>query len=196
MDEQRPLSMTTYYGCMHAFVSVFTGEMTMVRDLVVRLEGQRPMRAFGWQAALDRALRRAAAILGRWGHLNEGFETRVRVDDIERRIYGQSPLSAEKSAQTARKLSETMRRLRDHVEGTQVYGAQDVRWISGVAEEMAQAIGAEVKTASLVAGYLERGAPDAQRARPPEAPEKGESLSAYFRAFSIARDDFRADLDG
>lgn len=196
MDEQRPLSMTTYYGCMRAFVSVFTGEMAMVRDLAARLEGQRPTRAFGWQAALDRALRRAAAILERWGGLNDRFEERIRVDDLERRIYGQSPLSAEKSARIARTLSETMGRLRDRVQEVEFYGPEDVRWISGVADEMARAIGAEAKTASLVAGYLERGAPNARRppADRPES-EKGESLAACFRAFSKAQDDFRADLE-
>lgn len=198
MDTRKPLSVTTYYGCMHAFARVFAGEMAMVRDLVVRLEGQSPLRAFGWQAALDRALRRGANILERWKALNEVFEERVSADDMERRIYGQSAISPASSAQAARRLSGTLRAVRDHLQEVQVYSSEDVRWVSGAAEDMAQAIGAEARTSSLVEDYLERGTPEARKTRAstssPNAQE-GESLSSYLEVFSQARDEFRAGLD-
>lgn len=198
MDQRRPLSMTTYYGCMRAFVSVFTGELAMVGDLVSRLEGQRLTRAFGWQSALERALRRASTILERWKGLCEEVVVRLQPDELERRIYGQNPLSGAKSLQIASDLSDRMRRLCDHLQDLDAVGPQDVRWVSGVAREMVQAIDAEARTASLVSSYLERGASDPRKspaAEPPSDAEKGETLAGCLRAFLAAQDGFREDLE-
>lgn len=195
MDERESMSMTAYYGCMHAFVNVFAGEMTMVRDLAARLEGQTPLRAFGWQAALDRARSRATQAAERWALLNERFEGKVSPDPFERRVYGQG--SVTKAARTARALVEKLRELNRFIDGMKAYDAEGVRRICGVAEEMAQAIGAEVKVSSLIAAYLERGRSDGQKARQEGgAGDEGEAISAYFRAFFRARDAFRAGLDG
>jgi hypothetical protein len=204
MDEQESMSMTTYYGCMHAFVNVFMGEMAMVRDLVVRLEGQDPLKAFGWQTALDRARNRATLIVERWRRLNETFEERVSMDEFERRVYGQSPASATKAAQTARELVEMLGKFNSFIDGLQTYDAEDVRLICGMADEMVQSIGEETKASSLVAAYLDRGTPDAQKVRPDgeQFPAGllgieggGEPVSVYFHTFFNARDDFRAELD-
>ena len=202
MDGREPMSMTAYYGRMHAFVSVLTGEMAMVRDLVACLEGQNPLRAFGWQAALDRARRRATRAVEGWRLLNETFEERVNVEAFERRIYGQNPTSAQKSARTAQGLTEMLVKLNGHIDGLDAYDAEDVRFISGLAGEMAQSISEEARASSFVADCLERGATQKTRqegqhlpAAPP-AIEDGESISTCFHAFVKARDDFRADLDG
>ena len=193
MDERDSMSMTAYYGHMHAFVRVFTGEVAMVRDLAGRLEGQTPLRAFGWQAALDRARNRATRAVGQWAFLNERFEGKVTPDPFERRVYGQR--SVTKTAQTAQELAEKLGDLNRFIDGLRVYGAEEVRWICSLAGEMAQAVSEEAKSSSLVAAYLERGAPDGQRARQ-EGGEGDESISGYFETFFRAGDQFRAGLEG
>lgn len=197
MDERDSMSMTAYYGHMHAFVRVFTGEMTMVRDLAGRLEGQTPLRAFGWQAALDRARHRATRAVAQWAFLNERFEGKVNPDPFERRVYGQR--SVAKTTQTAQELAEKLGSLNRFIDELRVYGAEDVRWVCNRADEMAQAVSEEAKSSSLVAAYLERGAPDGQRARQggdAGGEEGSESTSAYFETFFRAQDAFRAGLEG
>jgi hypothetical protein len=194
MDERDSMSMTAYYGQMHAFVRVFTGEVVMVRDLAGRLEGQTPLRAFGWQAALDRARTRATRAVTQWASLNARFDGKVNPDPFERRVYGERSIA--KTAQTAQALAEKLEGLNRFIDGLQAYGAEDVRWICTLADEMAQAVGEEAKSSSLVASYLERGAPDGGRARQEgEGGEGRETLSAYFEAFFRAGDAFRAGLE-
>jgi hypothetical protein len=101
MDERESVSMTVYYGYMHAFAHVLVGEMAMVRGLAARLEGQTPLRAFGWQAALNRARSRATQAAERWALLNERFGEKVSPDPFERRVYGQGPALLTKAARTA-----------------------------------------------------------------------------------------------
>jgi len=198
MDEQASMSMTIYYGFMHAFVSVFTGEMSVARDLAARLEGQSPLRAFGWQAALDRARRRATQAAERWVSLNERFDGKVSPDAFERRVYGQNPASTTQTAQAARRLLGLLAAFNRLIDGVQTYGAEEVRQIRCLAEEMTRAVGGEAKASSLVAAYLERGALDAQKVRPEAGPGVDEGgggrVSAYFEAFSGARDRFRRGL--
>jgi hypothetical protein len=186
-------SLTRYYGCMHAFASAFAGEVAMVRDLVGRLEGQRPLTAFGWQAALDRARGRATVVLDRWRRLNEALEGGVASDAFERRVFGGNPVTPETATRTARALTKTMEILNGRIDELRAYGGEDVRWISGLAEEMLGAIGPEARASGLVAGYLERGAPGDGKL-PADGGDR--LLASYYRAFSEARDEFRAGLDG
>ena len=200
MGEPRSVSMTAYYGCMHAFVNVFTGEMAMARDLAARLEGQGPLRAFGWQVALDRARGRATRAAERWKTLNERFDGKVNPDAFERRVYGQNPASTTKAAQTARELVGRLGAFNRFIDGLQAYRAEDVRRICGMADEMTQAVAEDSKASSLVAAYLGRGAPDAEKGPPKTGQVPGgegrEAVSAYFEAFLRAQDGFRAGLEG
>jgi hypothetical protein len=179
---------------MHAFAHVLVGEMAMVRSLAARLEGQTPLRAFGWQAALNRARSRATQAAERWALLNERFGERVNPDPFERRIYGQGPALLTKAARTAREIVKKLRELNRFIDGVQTYDAEGVRRICGVVEEMAQAVRAEVQAATLVAAYLERGGPDGARQ---EGGVDGarEQISAYAHTFFRARDAFRAGLN-
>lgn len=197
MVERDSVSMTAYYGYMHAFVNVFAGEMAMVRDLTGRLEGQTPLRAFGWQTALDRARGRATWAVARWAFLNERFGGKVRSDPFERRVYGQSPASVKKAAQTALELTEKLGSLNRFIDGVRAYDAEGVRWICNLADEVTRSVSAEAKSSSLVAVYLERGAPDGARQGGDAGEEEGSgSISSYFEAFFRAGDAFRAGLDG
>lgn len=195
MDGRESTSMTAYYGCMHAFAHILVGEMAMVRGLAARLEGQTPLRAFGWQTALDRARSRATQAAQRWVLLNERFGERVRPDPFERRVYGQGPALLTKAARTAREIVEKLGELNGFIDGVQTYDAEGVRRICGVAEGMAQAVHAEVQASSLVAAYLERGGPDGAR-QEGGADGAGDRISTYAHVFFTARDAFRAGIDG
>jgi hypothetical protein len=195
MDERKSMSMTAYYGCMHAFAHVLVGEMAMMRGLVARLEGQTPLRAFGWQAALNRARSRATQAAKQWALLNERFGEKASQDPFERRVYGQGPAFLTKAARTAREIVERLGELNRFIDGVKTYDAEGVRRICGVAEGMAQAVRAEVQAATLVAAYLERGGPDGAR-QEGDADGGKEQISAYAHAFLRARDAFRAGIDG
>ncbi|OGG56860.1 MAG: hypothetical protein A3F84_10730 [Candidatus Handelsmanbacteria bacterium RIFCSPLOWO2_12_FULL_64_10] len=195
MDERESVSMTVYYGYMHAFAHVFVGEMAMVRGLAARLKGQTPLRAFGWQAALNRARSRATQAAERWALLNERFGEKMSPDPFERRVYGHGPAFVTKAARTAREIVERLGELNRFIDGMQTYDAEGVQRICGVAERMAQEIRAEVQASSLVAAYLERGSPDGAR-QEGGADGGREQISAYAHTFFRARDAFRARLDG
>ncbi len=193
MDERESVSMTVYYGYMHAFAHVFVGEMAMMRSLATRLEGQTPLRAFGWQVALNRTRSRATQAAKRWALLNERFGEKVSPDPFERRVYGQG--SVTKATQRAREIVNRLGELNRFIDGVRTYDAEGVRRICDVAAEMAEAIRSEAQASSLVASYLERGSPD--EARQERSADGGRGhISAYAHAFFGARDAFRAGIDG